>query len=135
MGAAAEKIESGFGRGIPSPDDDYFLIPVWVRLSEIVRDVREIFSGDRKIIRLVVKAGGDDDFFRAVLLGLAEAVGGVDDEIVIVAGDAIYFFVLVDVEFEMLDGAAVIFQGFGAGRVCRRRWSWAARRFPCALAW
>ena len=53
-------------------------------------------------------------FFAAVLLGLAEAIGGVDDEIVVVAGDAIDFFVLMDFEFEVLDGATIIFQCFGA---------------------
>ena len=63
---------------------------------------------------MIVKSGGDHNFSRAVLLRLAEAIGGVYGEGVVVACDAVYSFVLVDFDFEMLDGASVIFQSFGA---------------------
>src|SRR5580692_7927512 len=112
--AGAEKIERGFSCGIPASDDYDFLIPVRVRLGEIVRDVREVFAGNPKVIRMIVKSRGYYDFSCAVLLRLPKAIGGVHSEGVVAACDAVHFFVLMNFDFEMFDGAPVIFQSFGA---------------------
>src|SRR5271154_3554328 len=47
-GAAAEKIERGFGARICPADHDDILVPVQVRVGEIVRDVRQIVTGNAK---------------------------------------------------------------------------------------
>jgi len=48
VGAAAEKIERGFGGRIFPADYDDILVPVQVRVGEIVRDVGQIFTGNAK---------------------------------------------------------------------------------------
>ena len=135
MGSGAKEIQRGFGGGVPSSDHGHVLLPIRVRFGEVVGDVREIFAAHAEKIRMIVESRGDHDFSAVILMRLRLRIHGVDDEGSVVAGDAFDALVLVDFEFKVLDGATIIFQRFDAAWACRRRQSWAARRFPCAREW
>ena len=76
--AAAEKIERRFGGGIFPADDDDVLVPVRVRVGEIMRNVWKIFAGNAERIRQIVIAGGDDDFPGAIFV--AAGIASVCDD-------------------------------------------------------
>ena len=111
---ARKEIERGFGRGVPSSDHGDVLLPIGMRFGEVVGDVGKIFAAHAEKIRMVVEAGGDHDFFAVILVRLRLRINRMDDESFVVAGDAFDALVLMDFEFEVLDGATVVFQGFDA---------------------
>lgn len=113
-GAGAEEVERNFGCGILGADDDHVLVPVGMRLGEIVGDVREIFTGDANEVWTIVVAGGENDFFCAVLVRRADIVAGADDEDAVVAADRLDCLVEANGNFVMFDGAAIVFQRLDA---------------------
>ena len=74
----------------------------------------EIFTGDSKIVRQVVVAGGDDKLARAMLQGAAKPVRGVDGKVAVAAADLVDVFVLPDVELIVLGDFTVILQSLVA---------------------
>src|ERR1039458_1842529 len=82
---------------------------------EIVADVREIFPGNAEAIGHVVVAGCDDDFAAAILAPSAGVVWRRDYEGAFFTLDLLNAFVEARFDSIVLDGAAVIDEGFGAG--------------------
>ena len=142
-GAGAEEIERGLGGGVFRADDDDLLIPVGMRVGEVVRDVRQIFAGNAQAVGQVVVAGGDDDLASAIFashtltrflpgsqalprakfgscLAGGQLIRGVDDESAVAAVDAAHALVEARFDAVVLDGAAIVFQGLGAGGLASR---------------
>ena len=119
-GAGAEEFEGGLGGRILCADDDDVLLPVGMRIGEIVRDVREIFAGNVHEIGAIVIASGEDDFAGCVVLRISIGIASADTECAIAAGDGLDGFVEAQFEGVVIGGAAIVFEGFGARGFCFR---------------
>ncbi len=71
VGAGAVRAEGGFDGGVSSADDEQFLSEIGVGLVEIMGDVGEIFAGDVEEVGAFSAAGGEDDAFDAMGLGVS----------------------------------------------------------------
>lgn len=96
------------------PDYNDILVPVQVRVGEIVRHVRQLLSGNAKDVGAVVVAGGDDDLLSVILVADIGPAERVHHEIAVGAADADDVLVEAGLEAEVLGGAAVVFQRLGA---------------------
>ena len=80
-----------------------------MRVGEIVRDVREIFSGDIHQIYAIVVAGGEYDFAGLICVGLAVGVARVHFEGAVLASSTLDCFVEPEIEGIVIGCAAIIF--------------------------
>ena len=113
-GAVPPEIERGDGGGVLAADDQDVEAVVGMRLVVVVLDLAEVFAGDVEVVGQIVVAGGDDELACAMLEGAAEAVGGVDGEVAVVAADGVDGLVLADVEVVVLGDLAVVLERLDA---------------------
>src|SRR5579872_2669572 len=88
-----------------------------MRVTEVMRDAREIFAGDAEGVGAVVIAGGDDHFAAVVFVVGAVLVFCVDYKGVVGARNAFDALIKGGFDAEVVDGAAVILESFGSGRL------------------
>ncbi len=112
--AVAPEVERRDGCGVLAADDQDIEAEVGVRIVVVVEDLAEVFAGDVEVVRQVVVAGGDDELAGAMRERAAEAVGGVDGEVAVGAGDAFDGLVLAYVEVVVLGDFAVVLERFVA---------------------
>src|SRR5580704_16008087 len=75
-----KQLQSSFGGGIFRADYHHILLPVRMRIGEIMRDVREIFARDIHQIHTIVVPSGDYDFAGVVRVSVSIGIAGVNFE-------------------------------------------------------
>jgi hypothetical protein len=108
--AVTPEVERGDGGGVLAADDDDIEAEEGVRIVVVMLHLAELFAGDVEFVGQVVVSGGEDELARAVSEWASEAVGGVDGELVVVAGDALDRLVGAQVERVVLGDLAVVFE-------------------------
>ena len=70
-GARAMELKRGLGRRVLAADDDHLSAVIGMGLAIVVRDVRQVFPGDARLVGDVIGAGRDDDRARDPVAGAA----------------------------------------------------------------
>src|SRR5208283_6109881 len=89
-------------------------------VAVVVRDLRQIFARNAKLVGKIVVAGRDNHFAGSIVVRPASAVGGRDAEVSIFPHDRLYPFVLANIEMVMLRNFAVVLQSLFASGLLPR---------------
>jgi hypothetical protein len=115
--ARAKQVQGALRRGVPSSDHGHILIPVRVRLGEVMRHVRQIFSVHTQKIWMVVESRRYHNFLAVILMRLPLRIGGMHYKRPIVAAESLHPLVLPHFNPEVLHSPPVIFQRLGPRRL------------------
>jgi len=111
-GSVPPKIERRDCRGILAPDNENVVIKVRMRLTVVVKHLRQIFTGNIEEVRQVVVSGRDDQFAGVVIVDSSQPIGGSDLEIAVPPIHRLHPLVLCDRQTIVLRNLAVILERF-----------------------
>src|SRR6266481_9622136 len=117
--AIAVQVERCFGRGIFPADDDYLLIPKFVRLGVVMRNVWQLFTRHSEFIRQIVISRGDRNFPAPIFLLRSLLRARHHGKVSVAALDPNHPFILPQLQPVVFRRFAVILQRFNARGLIR----------------
>ena len=118
------QVESGDGGGVLAANYQNVAVVVRMRLSVIMRNLRQVLARQSELISQVIVAGRNNHFARAVIVRASGTVCGGDAEVSVVPHDRFDPFVLANIQLIVFGDLAIVLERFFTGRFLMGRGKW-----------